>query len=407
MFVWGCILLVSPHHLSWAFSQQRSTGSSSAAATTTLASGNTPRAKDCLYDMPVSNNGARCRILIYKKQLQDHIDVVPPMELGGLRSDDYLQVNPQGKMPAFVDATTTVMESTSSSACGNNLPLSESDTIARYILTKYSDRGPSFQLDNPKSNLMARYHDMYLTTIQGCMYKAVGPFGAFASRKDALQEYMRQWNILADSMGDDEGPYLCGSEVSLADATIFPSAVFAVHMLPKFDLTPALPPKMQAWFDRLKTQDTAFAQVYNEIQGALEKWDANGRWDTILGAGLRDTADPTLFDKIVAGSIPATIVKEDDKVLAFRDINPAAPVHVLVIPKDRNGLTRLTKSSPEHVDILGRLLVAAGEIARDESLGFGDGARIVINDGPDGGQEIYHLHVHVLGGRRMKSLSDY
>ena len=92
---------------------------------------------------------------------------------------------------------------------------------------------------------------------------------------------------------------------------------------------------------------------------------------------------------------------EDDKILAFKDINPAAPAHVLVIPRDRMGLTRLQKSSPEHIEILGRLLVAAGEISTDKSLGFDNGARIVINDGPDGGQEISHLHVHVLGGRRM------
>lgn len=63
------------------------------------------------------------------------------------------------------------------------------------------------------------------------------------------------------------------------------------------------------------------------------------------------------------------------------------------------GLSKLRKSSPEHIEILGRLLVAAGEIANSKELGFEDGARIVINDGPDGGQEVPHLHVHVLGGR--------
>jgi histidine triad (HIT) family protein len=103
----------------------------------------------------------------------------------------------------------------------------------------------------------------------------------------------------------------------------------------------------------------------------------------------------------VSRDIPATIVKEDSKILAFKDINPAAPAHVLVIPKDRNGLSSVRKSSPDHIEILGRLLVAAGEIANDSSLGFGDGARIVINDGPDGGQEVSHIHVHVLGGRQM------
>lgn len=133
--------------------------------------------------------------------------------------------------------------------------------------------------------------------------------------------------------------------------------------------------------------------------GALQKWDDKGRWDTIHLSGIRDAEPGTLFDKIIAGEIPATIVKEDDKILAFKDINPVAPVHVLVIPKDRDGLTRIRKATNEHVEILGRLMVAAGEIAKDESLGFGDGARIVINDGREGGQEVFHLHVHVLGGR--------
>jgi diadenosine tetraphosphate (Ap4A) HIT family hydrolase len=135
------------------------------------------------------------------------------------------------------------------------------------------------------------------------------------------------------------------------------------------------------------------------MMGGISQWDAKGRWDRIHLAGVRDEEPATLFDKIIAGEIPATIVKEDDKILAFQDINPAAPAHVLVIPKDRDGLTRLSKATNEHVEILGRLMVAAGEIAKDESLGFGDGARIVVNDGKDAGQEVFHLHVHVLGGR--------
>jgi histidine triad (HIT) family protein len=104
---------------------------------------------------------------------------------------------------------------------------------------------------------------------------------------------------------------------------------------------------------------------------------------------------------IIAGEIPAAIVKEDDKIMAFKDINPAAPAHVVIIPKDRMGLTNIRKATPEHIEILGRLMVAAGEIANDTELGFGDGARVVVNDGPDGGQEVMHLHVHVLGGRAL------
>ena len=131
------------------------------------------------------------------------------------------------------------------------------------------------------------------------------------------------------------------------------------------------------------------------------KWEESGRWDNIWLAGARDTEPETLFDKIISGDIPATIVKEDDSILAFKDINPAAPAHVLVIPKYRNGLTRLSKATPDQGEILGKLLVAAGEIAKDESLGFGNGARIVINDGKGAGQEVFHLHLHVLGGRQF------
>ena len=136
-----------------------------------------------------------------------------------------------------------------------------------------------------------------------------------------------------------------------------------------------------------------------QMMEGINKWDSNGRWDDIWLAGARDMAPSTLFDKIVAGEISATIVKEDHKIMAFKDINPAAPGHILVIPKDRDGLTRLNKARNDHIDILGRLLVAAGEIAKDESLGFEEGARIVINDGEIAGQEVFHLHVHVLGGR--------
>ena len=137
------------------------------------------------------------------------------------------------------------------------------------------------------------------------------------------------------------------------------------------------------------------------MHGGLIAWDERKRWDPIWLAGVRDEAPATLFDKIISGEIPATIVKQDEHVLAFKDIYPAAPVHILVIPKVRAGLTNIRKASPEHIEILGRLMVAAGEIANDRDLGFGDGARIVINDGPDGGQDVMHLHIHVLGGRAM------
>lgn len=325
------------------------------------------------------------------------------MALGGLKSEDYLKLNPAGLMPCLSIQKQDNVYGIDS--------LAESDTIARYLLSEYSNVGPSFLPDHPKSNQITRWHDVYLTTIQGCLYKAASrfPIGDYADRKSALAAYRKNLNVIESWVSDDGSMYLCGDEVSLADATLFPSAVFATYMLPKFDEdldnpTPPLPPKLTKWFDNLRKNDEVFSKVYDEIMDPLvDSWEAtNHRWDSIWLAGLRDTAPATIFDKILAGDIPASIVKEDDFIFAFKDINPLAPAHILVIPKDRNGLTNLREATPEHVDILGKLLVAAGEIAKDTELGFGDGARIVINDGEDGGQEVQHLHVHVLGGRKME-----
>lgn len=294
--------------------------------------------------------------------------------------------------------------------------LAESDT-ARYLLSEYSAEGPSFLPDHPRLNQICHWHDVYLQSIQGCLYKPASrlPIGDFPDRKGAIAAYRRNLEVIEGFLGEDgvggagsSVAYLCGEEVSLADATLFPSAVFASYMLPKFDEDttspqPPLPPKLTRWFDDLCTNNEVFSRVYREIMDTLVKsWEeTNHRWDGIWLAGLRDTAPATIFDRIINGEIPAEIVRQDEHILAFRDINPMAPAHILVIPKDRNRLTALRRATAEHTDILGRLLVATGEITSNKTLGFGDGARIVINDGPDGGQEVNHLHVHVLGGRKM------
>ena len=353
-----------------------------------------------LFDLPVSNNGARVRAILYHKQLsQQQVEIISPMKLGGLKSDEYMAVSPQGLMPALI------IQKEHESGMKH---LSESDTIARFLLAEYSSVGPSFQPDNPRSNQICRWHDVYLTTIQGCLYKPASrfPLGNFADRKSAIAAFKKNLKVIEGFMSD-EGMYLCNNEVSLADAALFPTCIFANYMLPKFDDSePPLPPKLNAWFDHLRNNDAVFSKVYDEIMVTLvTSWEEkNHRWDSIWLAGQRDLAPGTIFDKIIAKEIPATIVKEDDHILAFKDINPVAPAHILVIPKDRNGLTQIRKASAEHTDILGRLLVAAGEIANDTDLGFGDGARIVINDGNDGGQEVYHIHVHVLGGRKLGAM---
>jgi histidine triad (HIT) family protein len=104
----------------------------------------------------------------------------------------------------------------------------------------------------------------------------------------------------------------------------------------------------------------------------------------------------TLFEKIIAREIPAQIVAETDELLAFRDIHPQAPVHVLCIPKRPIA----TLDDADDPALLGRLLAFCAEVARREGVAA-DGYRVVINTRADGGQTVYHLHAHVLGGRAM------
>lgn len=107
----------------------------------------------------------------------------------------------------------------------------------------------------------------------------------------------------------------------------------------------------------------------------------------------------TIFSKIINKEIPVDIVYESDSVLAFRDINPKAPTHILIIPKIEIQKVTDIKGS-EHARLLGEMFDAANKIAEDEGISE-DGFRLVMNCGNNGGQEVYHLHMHLLGGRQM------
>src|SRR5476651_1234425 len=106
----------------------------------------------------------------------------------------------------------------------------------------------------------------------------------------------------------------------------------------------------------------------------------------------------TLFEKIIAREIPAAIGYEDDSVLAFRDINPQAPTHILIVPKKL--VPRIAEAQADDQKLLGQLLLKAAEVADRAGLTPG-GYRLVINNGADGGETVPHLHVHILGGRRL------
>ena len=106
----------------------------------------------------------------------------------------------------------------------------------------------------------------------------------------------------------------------------------------------------------------------------------------------------TIFGKIIRREIPADIVYEDEHCLAFRDVNPQAPTHVLLVPKKE--IDRLGSAQGGDQALLGHLMLAAGKVARQ--LGVGDAFRLVVNNGAEAGQSVFHLHLHILAGRPMR-----
>jgi histidine triad (HIT) family protein len=105
-----------------------------------------------------------------------------------------------------------------------------------------------------------------------------------------------------------------------------------------------------------------------------------------------------LFLKIINREIPADIVYETDEILAFRDINPQAPIHILIIPKQH--IRTINDIGAEHAEVVGKLFLVAGELAKSEGIAE-DGYRVVMNCNSAGGQAVYHIHLHLLGGRQM------
>ncbi|CAH8552280.1 unnamed protein product [Schistosoma turkestanicum] len=131
---------------------------------------------------------------------------------------------------------------------------------------------------------------------------------------------------------------------------------------------------------------TVFSSSIRRMSSEVEKAKASAH-----------TQGPTIFSKIISKEIPADIIYEDDDCLAFRDISPQAPTHFLVIPKKQ--IPMLDSANIEHEKLLGHLMLVCSQVAQKE--GLTSGYRVVVNNGPDGAQSVYHLHLHVLGGRQM------
>jgi histidine triad (HIT) family protein len=156
-------------------------------------------------------------------------------------------------------------------------------------------------------------------------------------------------------------------------------------------VTPELPPLLAP--ARLTVSSNPQPEGYD-----AESWRRRGRCRLAFGSGKpKDSMSKTLFQKICDREIPGEIVYEDDRVVAFRDIQPKAPVHVLIVP--RKPIPRIAEAAPEDHAVLGHLLLKAAEVAR--KLGLTGGYRLVFNNGPDAGEAVPHLHCHILGGRQM------
>lgn len=239
-------------------------------------------AKDILYDMPVSNHGARVRILCKAKGLD--IEIKPPTEIGGLKSPEYLMKNAQGKMPLLVTSE------------GFSIP--ESDSIARYLMDKDGcDMLPKSIEQRSLCNQIVRIHDIYISPVQSSMYRAPGSiFGQFGKdRVAAINELKKQFLIIESTLSsfyalypkhksDSQSFYLCGDEMSYADATLFPTMIFCEYMLPRYfstDRSEFMGPLLQSWFMTMNNNAVA-REVKDEMLSALNQWSEKGRWDPIV-----------------------------------------------------------------------------------------------------------------------------
>ena len=229
-----------------------------------------PVYKNTFYDVPVSNNGARNRLIICWKNIEAEFEFKNPSTLGGLKSPEFLEMHPQGKMPLLVTKD------------GQAIP--ESEVISQYLCDAFGDKGPSLRPETLEAktacNLATRWHDVYLTPIQGCMYR--GPM-APEVRAEQIGEIDRLLDVLEKTVcGFEPGPYLCGDKPSTADAALFPTFVFMTHLLPKyfgwenvFDGRPSL----ERWYKYMSTEDECAKKIKMEVMGGLMAWDESDRYE--------------------------------------------------------------------------------------------------------------------------------
>jgi len=220
------------------------------------------------------------RWVLYKKGLLDQFEIVAPTAYGGLKSPEYLKLNPQGKMPLLIKPD------------GTTLP--ESEVIVQYLLDKFSGKGPSLVASTPEARavgaLATRLLDVYITPVQGCMYR----------KMDSAEQRAKEVQQIAFQLDAIEGvitgqPFICGADITAADGALFPTMVFLVHMLPKYFGWSSVfegRPKLEAWWEAVQ-KDAEAAKVIAEIQGGLESWEKANRW-VEQGIAYQVTQNPQL-----------------------------------------------------------------------------------------------------------------
>ena len=234
-----------------------------------------PRALGTLYDVPVSNNGARCRLLARWLGLYDDLVLTNPNDAfadGGIKSAAYAEINPQLKMPTLVAA--------------NGLCVPESEVINAYLMDAASEGAR--RLATPKTiegrtngALATRTHDQYLVPIQGAMYR--GPMDR-ATRATQLAEIARQLRILDEICGREDGDYVAGETKSAADAALFPTLIFCDFLLPKYfgwsEGAALGGANLRRMYEAVK-RDPDGAKTYDEVRGGLEAWESAGRFEKV------------------------------------------------------------------------------------------------------------------------------
>ena len=250
---------------------RRTSASASAAAAGGASAAQGPMV---LYDKPVSNNGARCRLLVYLKGQESAVEVRDPETLGGLRGREYLALNPNAKMPLLVTA--------------DGLALPESEVINQYLLEVLPGGGPGLVPGTPEGRALAalatRLHDVYICANQGCMYKAMpakerqAGMTVLVTQLDMLESVLAA--IQARSLG---APHFGGAGPCTADVALFPTFVFMTYMLPSifgWEDVFLHRPLLRAWWDAC-LQLPAFARVHGEVTGGLQTWSDNQRWEKL------------------------------------------------------------------------------------------------------------------------------